>query len=322
MLDVKDWKQLNNIPETSAYIEFPLSFTGKTKNGMTSAFTSLSVSAQFILAEIHTMNKIYKEAAKLTYKHFIHKFGMSRETVSAGFKTLLTRKIIERVKQSHYLIKAAYNKKDYIEIDVYWLKREWDIDGKKKRLSRSRFLPLALLVRSAKNPNSDGKFISSQARIGKAVNMPRTTAGDSIREIIATGLISCEKQYENDKRRRGCSLFEVNPQILEVKHPNINSSSVKALFGMPEPTADELHAQLMLDTKYRWIIDRININYIATLKEITEARGEDTLKLAKLEAETAELREELENYFKIHKIKRGTFPPGFFRTDITDNKAI
>lgn len=316
------WKQLNNIPETSAYIEFPIAFTGKTKSGKASAFAGLLLSAQFILAEIHTMNKIYKEPAKLTYEHFVQKYGMSRETVCAGFKTLVKLGIIESVKQSRYRIKAAYNKKDYVEIDVYWIMHEWEINGKMKRLSRSRLLSLGLVKRAVENPKTGGEFISSQGRIGKAINLPKSTAGDSVREIIAAGLIQTEKQDGNDKRRRGCSLFTLNPQILEVKHPNIDAQSAKVLFGISEPTAEELHARLMLDTEYCWLIDRINVNYVAKVKEITKARGEDTPELAQLESETVQLREELERYFKVHRIKRGTFPPGFFRTDIENNEAI
>ena len=65
------WKQLNNIPETSVYIEFPLAFTGKKRKGKATVFSGLSLSVQFILAYIHTMNHIYNEPAKLTYEHFI-----------------------------------------------------------------------------------------------------------------------------------------------------------------------------------------------------------------------------------------------------------
>lgn len=315
------WPKLNNIPETSAYIEFPLAFTGKSKNGAATAFAGLLLSAQFILAEIHTMNKIYKETAKLTYDHFVQKFGMSRETVGAALNVLKKLEIIDEVKQSRYIIKVAYSKKDYVEIDVYWLKQLWNVKGKEKRLSRSRLLSLALLKRGAENPKTGGEFISSQGRIGTALNMPKSTAGDSVRELIAAGLVNSEKQDGNDKRKRGCSLFTVNPQILEVKHPNINSEKVKALFGVSEPTADELHARFMLDYKYRDIIERINVNYSKTVAAITKAGGEDTPELAKLEAETEQLRRELETYLSAHRVKRKIFPPGFFRTDIIKDET-
>lgn len=314
------WEELNNIPEMSAYIEFPIDFTGKSKDGRSTAFAGLLLSAQFILAEIHTMNKIYKEAAKLTYDHFVIKFGMSRETVGNAINVLIKLNIIECVKRSRYIIKATYRKKDYVEIDNYWIKRLWNVNGKEKRLSRSRLLTLALLKRGAENPKTDGKFISSQGRIGKALNLPKTTAGDSIREIINAGLIKCEKQDGNDSRKRGCSLYTVNPQILKVKHHNIYAASAKILFGITEPTPEELHARLMLDLEYMDIVDRININYAAKVSEVIKAKGEDTPKLAKLEAETSQLRGELESYFTRHRINRKVFPPGFFRTDINNGK--
>lgn len=314
------WKQLNNIPETSVYIEFPLAFTGKKRKGKATVFSGLSLSVQFILAYIHTMNNIYKEPAKLTYEHFIELYGMSRETVCAGLKLLIKLGIIERVKQSRYKIIAKYNRKNYVEIDVYWLKREWEINGKKKRLARSRFLNLALLKRSVTNPKTDGVFISSQERIGKAVNLPRTTVGDALRELTAASLINSEKQDGNDKRKRGCSLFKVNPRILEVKHPYLNLQAVQAFFK--EPTAEELHARLMRKNEYKNLIERINSNHSAIVTEIFRTRGADSPELGRLESEKEELREELENYFKTCKIKRSVFPPGFFLTDIINEEAI
>lgn len=315
-----EWKQLNNIPETSLYIEFPLAFTGKKRNGRTTIFSGLPLSAQFILAFIHTMNNIYKEPAKLTYEHFIELYGMSRETVCAGLKLLVKLGIIERVKQSRYKIVAKYNRKNYVEIDVYWLKHEWEINGISKRLCRSRLLPLAFLKRSETNPKTDGVFISSQARIGKAVNLPRTTAGDALRELTAASLICSEKQDGNDKRKRGCSLFKVNPQILSVKHPYLNLQGIQAFFK--EPTAEELHARLMRKLEYKDLIERIDNNHSAIVTEIFRTRGNDSPELGRLESEQKQLWTELEKYFKTHNIKRSIFPPGFFLTDTVNDEAI
>lgn len=314
-MSAQEWKQLN-LPETSTYIEFPLAFTGNKAPD----FEGLNMSCQYILAEIHTMNKIYREPAKLTYEYFISKYGMSKETIAAALDTLKKRGIIERVKQSRYKILPKYNKKNYVEIDVCWLKHEWEINGKKKRLSRSRLLALALLKRGCSNPKTGGEFVSSQARIGKALNMPRTTAGDSIREIIAAGAIQVEKQDGQEARKRGCSLFKVNPDIMNVVHPRLNIAAVKAFFQ--EPTAEELHKRLMLDTEYKTIIEHINKNSDDTITEIRRAKGNDTPKLAALEADTVALREKLKGYFEAHKIKREIFPPGFFKCDITDKTAI
>lgn len=313
------WKQLNNIPESSLYIEYPIDFTGKKKGENATAFTGLALSAQFVLAFIHTMNKISRAPAKITYDNFIEVFGMSKETISAAINILIKLGIIERVKQSHYRILIKYNRKDYVEIDSYLLKREWETDGKKKRLARSRILTLAFLKRGVTNPKTGGKFVSSQERIGKAINLPKSTAGDSVRELCSLNVIDYEKQNGNDKQKRGCSIYFVNPQITAVKHPYLSLKQMKSLFEVTEPSAEELHASLMLDTDYRKLIERINFNYEAQVKELRRNDGNDTETLRKLEAEKKSLGEELDNYFKIHKVNRKLFPPGYFRTDSVED---
>lgn len=317
---VKEWKQLNNIPETSLYLEFPLDFTGKKKDGRATAFAGLNMSEPFILCYIHTMNLINGKPAKITYDKLVEALGMSKETVCTDMNHLLDLGIIERVKQCRYKIKAKYDKKNFLKIDTYLLKRQWEKDGKRKRLARSRILAIALLKRSLTNPKTDGVFISSQARIGSALNLPKSTAGDTVRELKAFDVLDYEKINGNDERRRGCSLFTLNPQIKEVKNPN-TLQELKALFNY-EPTADELHKRFMLDTEYSELIERINANYEAQVKEIKRSRGEDTETLVKLEAEKVQLGDELEHYFKVHKVNRQIFPLGFFRTDNTENTAI
>ncbi len=304
----KEWQKLN-LPKTSTYIEVPIAFTGKMRNGQPSIFEGLRLSCQIILAIIHTMNKAFKGSARLTYDYFVDKFGMSRETVSKAFKELTERGIIERVKQSHYKIIAAYNKKNFVEIDTYMFRYEWNVGGKMKRLTYSRLLTLAFLKRGNENPKTGGVFISSQARIGKAIKLPRTTAGDSIREIIAAGAVRTKKWDSNDLRRRGCSQFIVNPEILAVKHPNkLDSGNYKQ-----EYNADELHKRFMLDTEYKNIIERVNLNYNLFLTEIR--KGIDSTESQRLETERGELRAELERYFKKHHIRREFFPPGYFKCD-------
>lgn len=325
-----EWIKLNNIPETSTYIEFPLAFTGKTKSGKPSAFEGLFLSAQFVLAVIHTMNKIYKEPAKLTYDYFVNNFGMSRETVSRALAMLTRLKIIESTKQSRYKIIVSYSKRDYVEIDTYWLKYEWMLEGKTKRLTYSRLITLALLKRGNTNPETNGEFISSQARIGKAINLPTSTAGDSVRELKAVGAINYEKKDSNDNRKRGCSLFTVNPQILEVKHPRLNIEGFKALFAKREHTADELHKRFMLDTEYKDIFGRIFENKNAIISETLKTYGKGSQKLEELEAEALHLKEELSIYYSNHKIKLEKlpkeyfeyFPAGFFKEITTQNEAI
>lgn len=317
-IEAREWKQLNNMPEESLYIEFPLAFTGKTKDGKATVFTDLPLSAQFILAEIYTMNRVCRNYAKLTYEHFMQVFGMSKETVCRSLSLLKELKIIEVVKQSRYKIKANFKRKDYVTIDRYWLKREWEVNGESKRLARSRILVLALLERGAMNPKTGGEFISSQERIGVAVNLPRTTAGDCVRELCKAGIIQTEKKNGNGKNKRGCSKYFVNPQILAVRHLTMSWLAVKAWLN---PSAEELHKRLMLDTEYKDINDRISVNQSEIITELRRNRGSDSVKLTELEADKTLLAEELERYFKAHKIDRAIFPLGFFLTDIVESEA-
>ncbi len=308
-MQAKEWQKLN-LPETSSFIEFPLAFTGKKKGGKATVFTGLLLSCQFILAIIHTMNKAFREPAKLTYDYFVDNFGMSRETVSNALAELVKRGIIERVKQSRYKIIARYNKRNYVEVDTYMFLQEWEISGNYKRLTYSRLLTLAFLKRSNENPKTGGVFVSSQERIGKAVGLPRTTAGDSIRELIAADLSRSEKPDGNDLRRRGCSLFTVNPDILAVKHPErLNGDTV----NKQEYNADVLHKRLMLDTEYKDIIERVSENYSAWLGALLKPGGEAKPEILELEGKQETLRAELEGYFDKHHIRREFFPPGYFK---------
>lgn len=309
----KEWQKLNLL-QTSTYIEFPIAFTGKTKNGKATVFTGLLLSCQFILAIIHTMNKAFKKPALLPYDYFVEEFGMSKETVSAALKELKARKIIEQVKRSHYKIIVSYNKGNHLEIDSYMFKYMWNVSGKQKRLTYSRLLTLALLKRGNENPKTGGVFVSSQQRIGKAVNLPRTTAGDSVREIAAVGLIRTEKADGNDLRRRGCSLFTVHPEVLAVKHPpRLNSNNYKQDYN-----ADELHKRLMLDTEYKNLIERIDVNYDLYVHLIVQVRGAESAELKGLEEEKEALRTELDGYLKKHRIRREFFPTGYFKCDESD----
>ena len=306
----QEWQKLN-LPQMSNYIEFPIAFTGKFKNGKATVFTGLLLSCQFILAIIHTMNKAFRSPAYLPYDYFVQEFGMSKETVSNAFKELTARKIIEKVKRSHYKIIVSYNKSNHVEIDSYMFNFEWNVAGKQKRLTYSRLLSLALLKRGNENPKTGGVFISSHARIATALNMPKSTAGDSIRELIAADLTRTEKADDNDQRRRGCSLYTVNPEILAVKHPpRLNSDNYKQDYN-----ADELHKRLMLDTEYKNLIECINVNYSLLVQAIIQSMGKESAELPELETEQGELRAELDRYLKKHHIRREFFPPGYFKCD-------
>lgn len=322
MQDNTAWKQLN-LPNASTYIEFPLAFTGKNaKTGKANAFAGLLLSCQFVLALIHTMNKICGEPAKLTYEYICKRLRTSKEIVSAALKALREREIIEDVGRSKYKIKAYYGKRNYVEVDDYLFEREFfeeyeKKDGQRiekvKSLPYSRILTVSFLKRGNENPKENGVFVSSQARIGKALNLPKSTAGDSVRELIAASFVKTEKPDDNDKRRRGCSLFKVNPEILAVKHP-------KKALEAETLTAETLHERLLADIEYVKLIERIELNVKAYGAALIRSRRVDgkTPEQERLEEETAALRIELEKYFKIHNVDRKLFPPGFFGCDVIE----
>ena len=215
-----------NLPKTTTYIKLPLAFTGKDKR-----FAGLSLACQFLLADIYTMNKAFKGPAKLTYEHFVEKFGMSRETVCAGLRKLVERGIIERCGVARYRLLLKFNTHDYIKIDDYLHKQLWNVGGVQKRLARSRIINLAFLQRENLNPKTNGVFTSSQARIGVAVGLPKSTAGDSVRELALVGLIALQKVDEHVKEacKRGLTRYTVHPELLQVKRCK------------PKPPPDKLH---------------------------------------------------------------------------------
>lgn len=227
-----------NLPKTTTYIIMPLAFTGKDKR-----FEGLTHAYQFLLDEIYTANKAIKGYAKLTYDHFVDKFGMSRETVCGGLKRLEELGIIERLGNSRYKIKIKFDTKNYIKIDDYLYKKLWQVNGKEKRFAYSRILTLSFLKRSCSNPKSGGKFISSQSRIGKAIHLPRTTAGDSVRELSAAEVINLRKvdEHYSEACKRGLTVYTVHPELLQVKQckpepPPDGLAGIKAIFKQVEET--------------------------------------------------------------------------------------
>ena len=331
-----------NLPKTTTYIIMPLAFTGKDKR-----FEGLTNAYQFLLAEIYTANKAVKAPAKLTYEHFVQKFGMSRDTVCEGLHTLEARGIIKRLGNSRYQILLKFNTKDYIIIDDYLHKQLWNVGSVQKRLARSRIKSLAFLERSCTNPKTGGVFISSQARIGVALNLPRTTAGDSVREFAAAGLISMQQAGAHAKEalKRNLTLYTIAPELKLVKRckpaPSPDElAEVKALFkqhdkeerkkrGIIEqwqPTADKLTAEeafkrdnaelldeLNRDTKYREVMKKID-SY--KMRSIWAICFKDNAEQTQLESEADELREALRSVLKAHNISPGIFPRGYFYIEI------
>lgn len=331
-----------NLPETTTYIIMPIAFTGKDKR-----FKGLTNAYQFLLAEIYTANKAVKAPAKLTFAHFVQKFGMSKETVSDGLRKLEELEIIKRLGNSRYRILLKFNTKDYIIIDDYLHKKLWNVGNVQKRLARSRIKTLAFLERSCSNPKTDGVFISSQARIGVALNLPRTTAGDCVRELSAISLITLQQANAHAKEayKRGLTRFNVAPELKLVKRckpktPPDETAEVKAIFKQHDKKAQkkrniidfwqswkddydaeeafkrdnaELLAELNRDNKYREIIEKID-SY--KTRSIWAIRVKDKEEQARLEIEEASLRKELKSVLKAHSVSPDIFPRGYFYIEI------
>lgn len=331
-----------NLPKTTTYIRLPIAFTGKDKR-----FEELSNACQFLLACIWTMNTACKGPAKLTYEYFVQKFGMSKETVSKSLNTLVERGFIEPLGGSRYRLLLKFNKKDYIIIDDYLHKQLWNVGGVQKRLARSRIKSLSFLHRQSENPETNGIFDSSQARIGVAIGLPKSTAGDSVRELALAGLISLRKADEHVKEacKRGLTRYTVDPELLKVKRckpapppdeleevkklvkelgkkPGKKAEKEAALVAQwqaeTEKQAQEdvrerkikaLHEQFLQDIAYRALARRIS----AHREKVSEAvKRRDIEGLDKLEPEAKKLKEELKAYLNAHGVPLDTFPVGAF----------
>lgn len=332
-----------NLPKTTTYIIMPLAFTGKDKR-----FKDLTIAYQFLLAEIDTKNRAFKGPAKLTYEHFVQKFGMSRETVSAGLHTLIERGIIKSLGGSRYRLLLKVNRDDYIIIDDYLHKQLWNVGGVHKRLARSRIIVLELVHRHNLNEKASGIYDSSQARIGVAVGLPKSTAGDSVRELARIGLLALQKADEHvkDACKRGLTRYTVHPELLQVKRckpepppdelqavkelvKNLGKKSGKKARERAEQEAalaaqwnaettaqhkaehelEALEKQLMQDDVFRALKQRIEAYRDKHLKALFN----DGVELAEeLEAEAEKLRKELKAVLEAHGVPPGTFPHGHF----------
>ena len=329
-----------NLPKTTTFIIMPLAFTGKDKR-----FEGLSNACQFLLAAIYTMNKAVKGPAKLTYEYFVQKFGMSRETVCASLRKLEERGFIERLKNSRYRILLKFNTRNYIIIDDYLHKQLWNVGGVQKRLARSRIKALAFLERENLNPKTNGVFTSSQARIGVAIGLPRTTAGDSVRELAAAGLIKLQQAEERYKEayKRGLTRYTVHQELLKVKRckpepPPDELREVKELVKQlgeraagkrsereaalaaqwnaeatekdkAELKLEAFEKQLMQDGAFRALKQRIDVYKD---KHINALFKDGSERVEKLEEEAEKLRKELAAVLEVHGVPLDTFPKGYF----------
>ena len=304
MTETTSVKKLN-IPESTTYIKLPLDFRGKPKkDGTVTVFTGLDIHAQLMLGLIYTLNRIsfkkFHKLAKITYDDFTNRFGMSHETISKYKKELIARGIIEEESESHYNIIVPFNKRDYVIIDDYLHTTEFEMTdanpNKKrqrkalKRLTRNSAITVAFLTRANLNPKTGGVFISSQSRIGVALGMPRTTAGDSVREIVAASLCTCSvPDGRNADCKRGLTKYDVAPEVLAVKRaaPKISKpaaepdkTDVQADIEIKKP-AKKRSKRKQQDEQRRGAELQARIDtYYSKLRAVAEELAESTLKRA------------------------------------------
>lgn len=219
-----------NLPERTAYLEMPRAFYGKSKGDKeVSPFKGLPLYARFMLAIIHTANKIAGEPAKLTYEDFVAVLGGSKETASRYKKLLIEKGIIEEFERSRYKIVAEYKPKPFDKVKkclfnevVEMHEPEEDDKGKPRKRRFKTYRKLSrkaiLLLTFFEGMQGQGEFTSSQARLGVILDMPRTTAGDAVRESVYARALTCSTPTDPRKAKAGLTKYEVDAEIRAVKY--------------------------------------------------------------------------------------------------------
>ena len=217
-----------NFPKRTAYLEMPRAFYGKSGAGEAdSPFKGLNSRARVLLAITHTANKIAGEPAELTYEDIRAVTGWSKETISKYKKLLINKGIIEEVGRSKYKIKAEYSPKPFDKIkkclfnEVVEMHENEDRDEKyKRRYKTYRKLSdnAILLLTLVENMENAGEFSSSQVRLGVILDMPRTTAGDAVRESGYARILTCSTPTDPRKAKKGLTKYEVDAELKAVKY--------------------------------------------------------------------------------------------------------
>lgn len=289
-----------NIPEETTYIFMPLDFL------RLPTFAGYPIIAKLMLGVIYTLNRIsqkkWKRPAKIKYADFVDRLGMSRETVANYKQSFIDKGIIEYLGKSQYKILAEFSEKDYIKVDDYLHNTVWEMEpyepGKRKRqrkeqkkLTRSATVILAFLERMNSDPEKKGIFTSSQARIGVALNIARTTAGDGVREIIAASLCDTEPAPGS------LTKYTVKPELLNVKRraPQVEKSDEQE----PKQAEPKKPAKPKKLSKREQVekelqaaaINRKILNHFAELRHKAEERAERAERKALSDKVYQELKE-------------------------------
>lgn len=211
--------KLNNLPAETTYTRFYLDFTGKKrKDGSENPFTGVTNVQQKILAAIEA-----KAGRKLTYDYLEQHYGIWRGAIKPAFDDLEARGLIEKLGTSRYKITAAF-KKNYLKIDDYLFQKlelvnleTGETVYKKPTWNAAKII--GLVTRGNRDKDKNGVFVSSQQRIATALNIPKSTAGDNIRNVITDGIMTAEPaEREHDPKNHGLSSYKIAPELLAVKH--------------------------------------------------------------------------------------------------------
>lgn len=214
-----------NFPERTAYLEMPRAFYGKSTGEAESPFKGLNSRARSFLAVVHTANKIAGEPVQLTYDDFISVFGGSKETVSKYKQLLINKGIIEESWRSTYKIIVPYSPKPFDKIKKCLFNEVVEMHDEESSSRKRRYKTYRKLSHKAiqiltfiENMEKTGEFSSSQVRIAGILGMPRTTAGDGIRESVYARLLTCSTPTSSRKAKSGLTMYEVDEELKAVKY--------------------------------------------------------------------------------------------------------
>lgn len=283
--------KLNNLPAETTYTRFYMDFTGKKrKDGSENPFTGVTNVQQKLLAAIEA-----KAGRKLTYDYLEQHYGIWRGAIKPAFDDLEARGLIEKLGTSRYKITAAF-KKNYLKIDDYLFQKlelvnleTGETVYKKPTWNASKII--SLVTRGNRDKDKDGVFVSSQARIATALNIPKSTAGDNVRNLITDGIMTADPaEQEHDPKSHGLSSYKIAPEMLAVKHVR----KAKPAKPKPRKTTAPAPARLPLpaqadDGAFRARIER----HYYDLRQKAQDRAERALSEAIRDEEYGAIRKRL-----------------------------
>lgn len=261
MTAIKQKYKLNNLPAETTYTRFYMDFTGKKrKDGSENPFTGLTNVQQIILSAIAAKN-----GRKLTYDYLEEHYGIWRGAIKPALDGLEARGLIEKLGTSRYKIIVPY-KQNYLKLDDYLFKKlEFENletgETVIKKPTKNAVKVIGLVKRGNSNKKNDNIFVSSQARIAAALNMAKSTAGDTVRNIIIDGVMTAEQaEQQYDKRNHGLSSYKIAPEILAVKYvkkkttaevkPRKTTAPAPARLPLPAQTNDGSAFRAQIEQHY------------------------------------------------------------------------